>query len=191
MSSTSNFVKSPIDTFFVEQRKCVCQICQESELEVGDVSKGMTADRADCIPALLPCGHVFGLICIVSWLARSPTCPSCRFDLKYLECRHQASAYPLFEHTIWKAPRTISSGHDFPRQCSRCAHVTDAKTGMQIWNTLRADLQDAIRANDTRNVERIRRILHDTADKIQKTRHEDGWDGKLETIASEIGIVKC
>lgn len=189
MSSVSNFVKSPIDAFLIEQRKCACEICQTTELEIVDVSKGITADRADCVPALLPCGHVFGLLCLVSWLARSQTCPSCRFDLKYELCGHQANPFPLFLHTIFTAPPTTSSGYTFPRQCGSCAQASDGKTGMQIWNALRADLQAAIEANDTQSIERIRGILHGMAVTIQNTSQPKGWDTKLEVFASKIGLV--
>lgn len=50
-----------------------CNICRE---EIGKVSPEDTMETA----VRTPCGHIFGNICILTWLqdSRNPTCPICR-----------------------------------------------------------------------------------------------------------------
>jgi hypothetical protein len=51
-----------------------CCICYDA------YSTNITAEDAD-IPVQLPCGHVFGAMCISKWLAIKDTCPLCRYQM--------------------------------------------------------------------------------------------------------------
>ena len=37
----------------------------------------------------LPCGHIFHLECLRSWLLRQQTCPTCRIDILQQQQQHQ------------------------------------------------------------------------------------------------------
>lgn len=45
-------------------------------------SQGLGMSRRSPNALQLPCGHVFGPICITKWLQKNHTCPSCRFELE-------------------------------------------------------------------------------------------------------------
>ncbi|XP_031489647.1 uncharacterized protein LOC116257174 [Nymphaea colorata] len=51
-----------------ESAENLCVVCQD---EVG------TGDRI----AKMPCSHEFHEVCILAWLERAPSCPTCRFEL--------------------------------------------------------------------------------------------------------------
>jgi len=52
----------------IEEGNRSCQICLEDQAPGGRGCK-------------LPCGHLYCLACVRGWLARSCTCPACRFEL--------------------------------------------------------------------------------------------------------------
>jgi len=66
-SAISNLLTpATADSLVSQGRRCI--ICFEDFEETNDN------------PVSLPCGHVFGEVCIISWLAENVTCPYCRRD---------------------------------------------------------------------------------------------------------------
>lgn len=58
---------------FVKAGNDMCPICLESYSNTG----GETAVR-------IPCGHIFGVICLQTWLSGHNTCPLCRAKVEGL-----------------------------------------------------------------------------------------------------------
>lgn len=62
--------------------------------------------RAGDVAAEMPCGHLFCVECIEPWLARSSSCPVCRYELgtedAYGELGRKTATAPV---TSWRWPR--------------------------------------------------------------------------------------
>ncbi len=61
----------------VEDR--MCGICQQ-DFEEGSPGRWKQEDGAN-LPVRLPCRHVFGKECLMSWLMENSTCPYCRAEV--------------------------------------------------------------------------------------------------------------
>ena len=57
-----------LDVKTIKEKEVTCCVCQE-EFELGGKAK------------MMPCGHPFHYDCLIEWLQRHNTCPTCRFTL--------------------------------------------------------------------------------------------------------------
>jgi hypothetical protein len=93
-------------------------------------------------PAITACGHIFGNTCIASWFSEpsSPTtCPLCRFELKYKECKHPIRPLPAFS----PPPPPQITVEQVPRRCGKCEvqhHVHDLVCVLEDMRDRRGDL---------------------------------------------------
>jgi Ring finger domain len=108
----------PIDSLPEEDR--TCNICMDPFGEMEPING--TSET----PVRLPCGHVFGYICIKTWLKEHCTCPTCRRKLES-EIVHSHSPSHQFRERIRVAHR-LGLEHTTPPESNdsqRPAHAPD------------------------------------------------------------------
>ena len=67
-SSVGSGVESDNESDFSDLDEPSCVVCSEAFVE-------------GCVVSRVPCGHVYHADCLLRWLYRSCTCPTCRFEL--------------------------------------------------------------------------------------------------------------
>ncbi|KAK1759348.1 hypothetical protein QBC47DRAFT_398159 [Echria macrotheca] len=127
--AASNFIPCPYKAVLMEpEKELVCIICQTTKLKFdGDDCKG------DAIPALLPCGHVFGSECLDEWLQAHNNCPSCRLELKYKWCKHRVFPARLTRSNLFEVPLTMVWDECVLTACRIC---TGAGGGWKLWEKM-------------------------------------------------------
>ncbi len=93
-------------------------------------------------PVITACGHVFGDQCINHWLKApvktgcGPTCPVCRFELKFTVCPHAIAAVDPYDPTN-PPPRTLVRNDTAkPENCFDC-YITSMH-----WHMAHRDLKN-------------------------------------------------
>lgn len=115
-----NFTSNTTTTFTPDfsQKKHECLICDVKTLSYWDQHHDESADE---VPALLPCGHFFGLDCLTVWLAGHDTCPSCRRVLRHEGCGHQVEPHAVLDCPgAIPMPQTVPEGGQVHRKCGPC-----------------------------------------------------------------------
>ncbi|KAI9784160.1 MAG: hypothetical protein M1839_002665 [Geoglossum umbratile] len=108
----------PIDSLPVEDR--TCSICMDPFGEKEPING--TSET----PVKLPCGHVFGYICIKTWLKEHCTCPTCRRKLESEIVHNHSPPHQVRErirvaHRLGPERTTPPQSGDSPR----LGHVPD------------------------------------------------------------------
>jgi hypothetical protein len=106
VSPMINAIQAQLD----EQPSYRCTICNEV---IGQPRPDGLVETA----VMLPCGHIFGSLCISRWLEDASThqdCPNCRRRMIYSECGHHVR--PL---DIERKPRPVRDA-DMPGKCGIC-----------------------------------------------------------------------
>lgn len=102
-----------------------------------------TERSRDTHPSLLPCGHVFGKLCLRAWLLRNNTCPVCRLQLTYRGCGHAVFPRQLTKETVVFTPPTIPEGGRIPELCPRCEREAAQALAVEQWMPLAQQYYDA------------------------------------------------
>ncbi|KAK0715806.1 hypothetical protein B0H67DRAFT_250997 [Lasiosphaeris hirsuta] len=137
------FVPDPRYTFLYAKKQIGCVICKEHVLRLRPEMETLDECR-DSIPALLPCGHVFGRACLEEWLSQGNlSCPACRIALVYPICRHAIRPRNLYEDTIFTVPKTIPRGGVIDISCEICLEGTNHHVARQLWDSLTQVLTQA------------------------------------------------
>jgi hypothetical protein len=106
VSPMINAIQAQLD----EQPSYRCTICHEV----------LGLPRLDGLvenAVMLPCGHIFGSLCISRWLENASThqdCPNCRRRMVYSECGHHVRPVE-----IERNPRPVRDG-EMPVKCGIC-----------------------------------------------------------------------
>ena len=137
----NSYVPKPLITFLFDQpSKLVCQLCKETELRLGSRKH----EIRDSIPAILPCGHVAGLECLLQWMGIQSemsgrrSCPFCRMPLEYACCDHQLEPKPINKTSIFHLPKTIPEGGKIPDNCMDCRPITANASNMDLVEALKS-----------------------------------------------------
>lgn len=77
----------PVDKSTLEEEDQKCSICMSeyrgNNEPVTKSEQGLLGEEASESPVKLPCGHVFGDLCIKEWLlTQHASCPLCRFQFR-------------------------------------------------------------------------------------------------------------
>jgi len=116
-----DFAPCPWITAFVDKKALSCLICFEN-VEL----RGPTERRDGHVPALLPCGHVFGANCLSQWREGegNRSCPNCRAPALIHpndKCQHDVPPKILDAYTIFLAPQTLAEDKNcIPDKCLDC-----------------------------------------------------------------------
>ena len=89
-------VRNILKTF----EKACCPICLEDFLVESQKPHPDMEHAGDPI-VRLSCGHEFHSVCIKTWLKKSPTCPSCRTPVRFLQLRY-FFLVELARGLVWK-----------------------------------------------------------------------------------------
>ena len=183
-----SFFPYPAVTFMVDKPdNIVCQICLESRLSLGPHN----FFNLDCMPAVMPCGHVAGRLCLETFLAdkhdNDRACPFCRFPLIHPECEHGVRPKVLGNDGIMALPATIPAGGEVPDKCEICRW----EDAMWRWTAIVADArEDVVQAKqrywEQRTTERAAELMNfvnaldrvriEATEEIQLVRHcIDSW----------------
>lgn len=106
VSPMINAVQAQLD----EQPSYRCTICHEV---IGERRQDGPIENA----VMLPCGHIFGRVCISKWLEAASShqdCPNCRRRMVYAECGHHVR--PM---EVERKPRVIRE-EEMPGKCGVC-----------------------------------------------------------------------
>jgi hypothetical protein len=127
--AASNYIPCPYKALLMEpEKQLVCTICQTTELKFdGDDCTG------DAVPALLPCGHVFGWECLQVWLRDHNNCPSCRLEFKHKWCKHKIPPAKLTKSNIFQLPLTMVLDENVLYACRICTQVGG---GWRLWDKM-------------------------------------------------------
>ncbi|KAJ4406518.1 hypothetical protein N0V82_010100 [Gnomoniopsis sp. IMI 355080] len=118
-----------------------CSICQ---VQIGKKSPDGVKEGY----AVTPCGHVFGRVCIKTYLAitEKPQCPICRTDL-FHHCSHPVQP-ALYDHKKSRLPPSESAAKAFPDQVRSvdCKYCRNRK--LELMKRLRRrEILEAARAS--------------------------------------------
>jgi len=112
------------------QEDCRCTICNEilSETRVDDTVE---------TPSILPCGHVFGDMCITRWLHDSThqNCPICRRRMTYRTCGHTVRPLAVSEN-----PKLVKE-ENMPEKCLLCRDESEILKERIRWVKDRMDAE--------------------------------------------------
>lgn len=154
---TGCYVPDPKYTFLFAPRADLptCAICTDSKLTLPSsdgtsFAKSTAAAIRDSDPSLLPCGHVFGSLCLQRWLRSHDTCPACRFALRYELCQHPVAPRRLTRENVMFAPPTVGVAAKLGvagaaaaaapavvgTQCVQCRRDTDLAVARELWMLL-------------------------------------------------------
>jgi len=117
--SVSTTTSTPLASANVDSDPAnICTIC----LQPYNTPNG---DGSIEVPALTACGHTFGHTCIERWLARpmthdGPSCPVCRFTLKFKACKHAIAAVNSRDEKFPLPEILKSDGSNTPPWCFTC-----------------------------------------------------------------------
>lgn len=130
MQPTCCYVPDPKYSFLFapDPVQLQCTICTDSDLFLSWARQR----NKDNDPALLPCGHVFGLKCLNYWLQTQDTCPICRFELRYELCKHPINPRRLTRENVLFVPSTLPEGGTVGMQCSQCQRETDQRVATDL-----------------------------------------------------------
>jgi len=106
VSPMVNAIQEQLD----EQPAYRCTICHEV---IGERRYDGQVETA----VMIPCGHIFGSLCISRWLENASThqdCPNCRRRMVYSECGHNIRPVQI----DWN-PRPVRDA-DMPEKCGIC-----------------------------------------------------------------------
>ncbi|KUJ20081.1 uncharacterized protein LY89DRAFT_731314 [Mollisia scopiformis] len=107
-----------------------CTICNEDLAEA-------RVDETIETPSVLPCGHVFGNLCISRWLHDSThqNCPICRRRMTYRSCGHTVKPLPVAE-----SPQLVKEEH-MPEKCLLCREGSEMLKERIRWVKDRMDAE--------------------------------------------------
>lgn len=116
------FIPIPQLTFLIDNPgNLECRLCRVSQLRV---SPDALAEVTDETPALMPCGHIAGAVCLAATLDSADpgerSCPFCRIPLEYSGCGHRILQKVLTANTIGTVPATLPNGGVVPERCPDC-----------------------------------------------------------------------
>jgi hypothetical protein len=122
-----NYFPSPNEAFQSQgenttPRRLICTICFETELKPAD---NVAGPYRDSDPAVLPCGHVFGWVCLQFWLEARPgkgSCPTCRFPLRHDACGHAVAPAHVTTDSRRRVPETLPQGGIVSGLCVACTN---------------------------------------------------------------------
>ncbi|KAI8944296.1 hypothetical protein F4801DRAFT_595055 [Xylaria longipes] len=104
-----------------------CGICMESKLKVSNCITANGSRHAGPFEDLvvMPCGHFMGGECLYQWLLSTegaPSCPLCRFELRYSNCGHglDPREYDPLRFRRESIPLTFPEGGLVPNCCEYC-----------------------------------------------------------------------
>ena len=147
-----------IETLDIENR--ICGICR---VDYSPSSENRHPEDPVEQPVRLPCGHVFGQLCLREWLSPAPqgshnnTCPTCRFRLS--EREHSPSVYPVMEEHLpylqWLATLDFANDGDRRFVLGTLAYTLNERDSRYQFSS-RVERE---RRNQIERVELIRRIL--------------------------------
>lgn len=134
-----SFFPIPLVTFSIDAPdNIVCQICRVSELRLtppGVPRRRPLPPYTDDMPAIMPCGHVAGAVCLETLMEESEDeawlCPFCRMDLVYARCGHRIKPRVLTSQSIASLPLTLPMGGEIPQLCRSCEEDAD-HVGIEI-----------------------------------------------------------
>lgn len=132
------FVPLPKVTFLIDRpQNLTCRLCLVSELRLSLNNQEQVTDGT---PALMPCGHIAGAVClneaIESMNPGDLACPFCRYPLTYTGCGHRVPEQLLTEESVRVMPETVPNGGVVPALCSGCRQI-------RVQLTYRAMIRDA------------------------------------------------
>jgi len=107
-----------------------CTICNET---LGDTRVDDTIET----PSILPCGHVFGNLCISRWLhdSKHQNCPICRRRMTYRSCGHTVRPLAVSEN-----PQLVKED-DMPEKCLLCREGSEMLKERIRWVKGRMDAE--------------------------------------------------
>ena len=130
MDNPGAFAPIPWVTFLVDKAKVECGICFSSTLFLSPPE----APKTDHVPAILPCGHIYGYECLMTmWMMDGGKlkCPECRSTFKHELCEHSCAPRPLDTVNIFTLPPTLKEkGGRLQDQCRWCR----IETGKRLFN---------------------------------------------------------
>ena len=169
-----SYVPIPWITFLVDQAEICCGLCFDTKL---NPLRWEVVEDDDSTPVLLPCGHIFGSLCLSRWRkankgkANCMACPLCKQSYKYELCGHTVSPKFITLGSIYNLPSPLSEAEGIlPAQCHECR--------AEVSHSLARDNIDL----NTAEFDRLRIEFRDTQSKVAEARLKRKADILVRTL---------
>ncbi|KAI0128222.1 hypothetical protein F4776DRAFT_672349 [Hypoxylon sp. NC0597] len=177
-STNECYFPDPMITLLVDLPEMMCAICQE-KLKLNKKAE----DSASINLAILPCGHIGCYGCLETWLDANQTCPICRTEMIYSQCRHTVIPVLITRDTMGYLPKTIPKGGSIPPNCPECDRKAVREKKVKMWILAARGIVNARRRIRERNIgeedaamimeiveDQFRRVPQEYADTLQERR---------------------